>query len=75
MMKPNCRYSGHKLAEMMYANFTEAELLDATKEEEPVTCPRCGAVRKPRWRKRTLGGRGSGCWQWDLVFPHHTQKS
>lgn len=72
-MPKRCFYS-EVLAEMQYANFTKAELLQYAPREKPEPCPYCGAIRTPQWVKRSLGGRGSGCWQWSLIFPRHLQR-
>lgn len=71
-MAGNCWYSGHELAEMEFANFTRQEIRQHDGgDPKPEKCHACNAMRSPRWVKRSLGGRGSGCWQWSLIFPHH----
>jgi len=70
-----CYYSGHKIIEMDFANFTRQEIMEyeCNAPIKPEACPGCCAMRRPQWVKRSLGGRGSGCWQWSLIYPHHTR--
>ena len=71
MAKTKCWYGGHVLAEMCYANFYRADIAQH-ENPKPEKCRGCEAMRTPIWVKRSLGGRGSGCWQWSEVYPHHT---
>jgi len=75
MARQKCSGGGHELADTLYANFTMAEIkrYERGREEQPEECRSCGAVRKPVLVKRSLGGRGSGCWQWSLIFPYHSR--
>jgi hypothetical protein len=72
-MLNKCWYGGHMLRDMDYANFTPQEIREYEGgRPKPERCQGCDAMRRPQWVRRSLGGRGSGCWQWSLVFPHHT---
>ena len=70
-----CWYGGHEIIDMAYANWTRQEIREDEAmrgPREPEACSGCGAMRTPQWVKRSLGGPGSGCWQWSLIYPHHT---
>ena len=74
--KRKCSYGGHEILDMEFANFSRQEIREREQrygKQEPEKCPACDAVRTPQWVKRNLGGPGSGCWQWSLIFPHHNQ--
>lgn len=71
-IKRVCIHSGYVLAEMCCANFTRQEVLKYEPRPRPERCACCGAVRRPQWVRRNLGGPSSGCWQWSLIFPWHT---
>lgn len=72
-----CWYGGKEIASMEFANWTIDEIRQYERERhvnnDPEPCHGCGAKRKLQWVKRSLGGPGSGCWQWSLIFPHHNQ--
>lgn len=76
-MKTKCWYGGMAITEMEFANFTRQEIRDYERarhvDQSPVKCNGCHAVRKLQWVKKNLGGRGSGNWQWSLIFPHHNK--
>lgn len=78
-MKTKCWYGGKEVASMEFANFTRQEIAEYERsrhvDQSPVKCSGCNAVRKLQWVKKSLGGPGSGCWQWSLIFPYHNKVS